>query len=144
MRTNVNFMNNSKKVSSPAVGNQIPIVLGIDANAVVGNVASESVGAVNASNESLIGMMLRRMCQAHNLKLVNTFMDGAPTWASSAGCGRRIDFIAVSRSHFEAVTGCWVDRSTVSAPGGRDDHWVLAVRLDLTVAKDFVGEFVFW
>ena len=113
-------------------------MLGIDANGVVGSVASESAGAVNASNESLNGMMLRWMCQAYNLKLVNTFMDGAPTWASSAGCGRRIDFIAVSRSHFEAVTGCWVDRSTVIAPGGRDDHWVLAVRLDLTVAKDLV------
>ena len=67
---------------------------------VVGSVASESVGAVNASNESLNGMMLRWMCQAHNLKLVNTFMDGAPTWASSAGCGRRIDFIVVSRVSF--------------------------------------------
>ena len=62
---------------NPAVGKQIPIVLGIDANGVVGSVGSESVGAVNASNESLNGMMLRSMCQAYNLKLVNTFMDGA-------------------------------------------------------------------
>ena len=123
---------------SPAVGKQISIVLGLDAHGAVGSVESESVGAVNASNESLNGMMLRSMCQAYNLKLVNKFMDGAPTWASSAGCGRRIDFIAVSWSHFEAVTGCWVDRSIDIAPSGRDDHWVLAVRLDLTVAKDLV------
>ena len=34
---------------------------------------------------------------------------------------------------------CWVDRSIDIAPGGRDDHWVLAVRLDLTVAKNLVG-----
>ena len=101
------------------VGKQIPIVLGIDANGVVGSVESGSVGAVNTSNESLNGMMLRSMCQAYNLKFVNTFMDGAPTWASSAGCGRRIDFIAVSWSHFEAVTGCWVDRSIDITPGGR-------------------------
>ena len=112
-----------EKVLSPAVGNQIPIVLGIDANGVVGSVVSESVGATNASNESLNGMTLRSMCQAYILKLVNTFMDGAPTWASSAGNGRRIDFIAVSRSHLGAVTGCWVDRSIDIAPGGRDDHW---------------------
>ena len=104
----------------------------------MGSVESESVGAVNASNESLNGMMLRSMCQADNLKLVNTFMDGAPTWANSAGSGLRTDFIAVSWSHFEAVTGCWVDRSIDIAPGGRDDHLVLAVRLDLTVAKDLV------
>ena len=32
-----------------------------------------------------------------------------------------------------------MDRSTVIAPGGRDGHWVLTVRLDLTVAKDLVG-----
>ena len=76
-------------------------------------------------------MMLRSVCQAYKLKLVNTFMD-APTWAS-------IDFIAVSRSHFEAVPGCWVDRSIDIAQGGRDDHWVLAVRLDLTEGKDLVG-----
>ena len=140
LRTHVNFfMNNSKKVLSPAVGKRFPIVLGIDANGVLGSIVSESVGAVNASTESLNGMMLRSMCQADKLKLVNTFVDGAPTWASSAGNGRRIDFIAVSRSHFEAVTGCWVDRSIDIAPGGRDDHWVLAVRLDFTVAKDLVG-----
>ena len=119
------FYEQLEKVLSPAVGNQIPIVLGIDANGVVGSVVSESVGAV----------------KAYSLKLVNTFMDGAPTWANSAGYGRRIDIIAVSRSHFQAVTGCWVDISIDIAPGGRDDHWVLAVRLDLTVAQDSVENF---
>ena len=32
-----------------------------------------------------------------------------------------------------------MDRSIDIAPGGRDDHRVLAVRLDLTVAKDLLG-----
>ena len=32
-----------------------------------------------------------------------------------------------------------MDRSIDIAPGGRDDHWVLAVRLELTVAEDLVG-----
>ena len=133
------FYEQLEKALSPAVRKRIPIVLGIDANGVVGSVVSESVGAVNATTESLNGTMLRSMCQAYKLKLVNTFMDGAPTWTSSAGNGRRIDFIAVSQSHFEAVTGCWVDRSIDIAPCGRDDHWVLAVRLDLTVAEEIVG-----
>ena len=132
------FYEQLDKILSPAVGKRFPIVLGIDANGVLGSFVSESVGAVIASTESLNGMMLRSMCQAYKLKLVNTFLDGAPTWASSARNGRRIDFIAVSPSHFEAVTGCWVDRSIDIAPGGRDDHWVPAVRLDLTVAKDLV------
>ena len=79
------FYEQREKVLSPAVGNQIPIVLGIDANGVVGSVVGGSAGAVNPSNESLNGMMLRSMCQEYNLKLVNSFMDGAPTWASSAG-----------------------------------------------------------
>ena len=68
---------------SPALRNRIPIVLGIDANGLVGSVVRETVGAISASAESLNGTMLRSMCQAYNLKLVNTFIDGAPTWASS-------------------------------------------------------------
>ena len=125
------FYEQLEKVLSPTIGRRIPIVLGIGANGVVGSVVSESVGAVNASTESLNGMMLRSMCQAYNLKLVNTFMDGAPTWASSADNGRRIDFIAVSRSHFEKVTGCWLDRSI---------DWVLAVRPKDSVRNPFSGD----
>ena len=41
------FYEQLEKVLSPALGNQIPIVLGIDANGVVGSVVSESVGTVN-------------------------------------------------------------------------------------------------
>ena len=52
------FMKQLEKVLSPAARKQIPTVLGIDANGVVGSVESESVGAVNASNESLNGLML--------------------------------------------------------------------------------------
>ena len=112
-------------------------MLGIDANGLVVSVASESVGAVGASAESHNRTMLRSMCQAYNLKLVNTFIDGAPTCASSASNGRRIDYVAVSRSHIEAITGCSVDRSIDSAPSGRDDHWVLTVRLDLANCQEF-------
>ena len=114
-----------EKILSPALGNQIPIVLGIDANGVVGSVVSGSVGPVSVSTESHNGVLLRSIRQAYKLKLVNTFNDGAPTWAISTGDERRIDYIAVSPSHFD--TGCcWVVRFMGVAPGGRDDHWVVS------------------
>ena len=64
------FYEQLEKVLSPAVGKQIPIVLGIDANGVVGSVESESVGAVNASNESLNGMILRSDVSSVQIEIV--------------------------------------------------------------------------
>eukprot|EP00973_Karenia_brevis_P074077 10294991-Karenia_brevis.AAC.1 len=99
------------------------IILLIDANGETGIPTSTAIGDKFPVAESDNGFRLHAMLLEMRMAAVNTFVGGEPTWASSCGRLRRIDYVAVSVDLMTTVNTCEVDRSANPATGVRDDHY---------------------
>ena len=81
-----------------------PLLCFIDNNGPVGSVLSTAVGSVGADDQTYNGARLHEFLLRNRLVLPATFYgDGAPTWLSTAGTWRRIDYVAYPLEWLEAT-----------------------------------------
>ena len=114
---------------------KLPIIVGIDANAQVGQYPGDSIGEHAADRETPNGELLRAFCETHALCAPATFLgpEGccrrvdaqSYTWVSPAGERYRIDYVLLPRSLLPAVQSCDVLHDFDD--GGFDDHFPAAV-----------------
>ena len=82
-------------------------LLCIDANGTTGEVQSLSTGQVGAQKESENGNLLRVLCDACELSLINTWMGGDTSYPGTYGHCRRIDYVAISSCCKDAAVQSW-------------------------------------
>jgi len=107
------------------------IILLIDANARVGSVLCEAVGAIDANIENNNGSRLRQSLSSSSLFAVNTFHSAGHTWTSSFGTKHRIDYVCLPSSMAHSITQCKVSDEIDLSTSEKEDHGCLAVSFSL-------------
>eukprot|EP00973_Karenia_brevis_P051389 7137271-Karenia_brevis.AAC.1 len=107
----------------------------IDANADVGEDASEFIGNANELKQNDNGARFHSALFELGMVAINTFMGSGPTWSGSTGGMRRIDYICCQACHWKSVAGCRVDYHVNPATAIRDDHFPVATSFDLSAVE---------
>ena len=105
------------------------MLVGIDANARVGELQCDGIGPVAPAKENDNGARLREFLCETGLIAVNTFFDAGTTWTSSFGTTARIDYVLSSRKLFDRTSCCSTCKEIDLATAIRDDHTSSACRL---------------
>ena len=103
----------------------------IDANAKLGSVTSHVVGGLNADEQNTSGDFLHACALGLNIRMLNTFAGGQPTWCGSQGHLSRIDYIGLSADSKTTCSWTAAVREIDIASGTREDHFVVAADLTL-------------
>ncbi|CAE7300846.1 unnamed protein product [Symbiodinium sp. CCMP2592] len=117
----------------------VPLLVGIDANAQLGEIPCAAIGQHAPDPETPNGERLRSFCDSNCLALPATFASSggailrrdpaAYTWVAPNGGRHRIDYIAIPQPCLEAVEwhSVWHDFET----GGPEDHYPVLLRMRL-------------
>ena len=111
-----------------------PMCIAGDFNGRVGSVVTDGIGDHNPDMEDVAGECIRAWCQECDLIIPSTFSafhDGqSHTFVNPRGASSRIDYIAVSQTHVEAVQTTFVD-DDIDVMNGDRDHKMIALILCL-------------
>jgi exonuclease III len=120
------FWSSLQRVTSSLGSSDANLVLiGIDANARVGELQCEGIGNVAPEDENDNGARLREFLCESGLIAINTFHDAGTTWTSSFGTKTRIDYVLASQNLFELVSNCSTCHDIDLATAVRDDHMAI-------------------
>jgi hypothetical protein len=113
------------------------VLIGIDANARVGEIQCPGIGGEQPEKENDNGGRLREFVHEAGLIAVNSFYSAGTTWTSSYGTTARIDYVLCSGKLYERAASCRTCPEIDLATAIRDDH------TSLLAAFENVGE-LFW
>jgi hypothetical protein len=117
-------------ISSLGPANSNLVLVGIDANARVGELQCDGIGSKATEHENNNGARLREFLGESGLVAINTHFDAGATWTSSYGTTTRIDYVLSSRRLFERITCCSTCDDIDLATAIRDDHKSLLAGFD--------------
>ena len=103
------------------------VMIGIDANARVGELQCDGIGGVAPETENANGARLREFLCETRLVAINTFHNAGTTWTSSHGTKSRIDYVLASQTLVPLVSHCATCANVDLATAVKDDHDALAV-----------------
>ena len=106
------------------------VLVGIDANARVGEKECPGIGVVEPARENQNGARLREFLCETGLVAVNTYFSAGSTWTSPFGTTARIDYVLASRRLFERTSCCSTCKDIDLATAIRDDHTSLLAGFD--------------
>ena len=101
------------------------VLVGIDANARIGEIVGPGIGHAEPSCENQNGSRLRELLHECELTAVNTHFDAGATWTSSFGTTARIDYTLASSRLFGRTASCSTRSDIDLATAIRDDHTAL-------------------
>ena len=110
-------------IGSPEVN---MVMIGIDANARVGELQCDWIGGVAPEAENNNGARLREFLCEVELVAVNTFHDAGTTWTSTYGTKTRIDYVLTTQKLATLVSRCTTCTDIDLATAVKDDHTALA------------------
>ena len=117
-------------ISAIGPGESNLVLVGIDANARVGELQCDGIGSVAPAKENDNGTRLREFLCETGLAAVNTFYDAGTTWTSSYGTTARIDYVLSSSKLFDRTSYCSTCKEIDLATAIRDDHTSLLAGFD--------------